>query len=1449
MSTPTPDSQAVFDRTFYRLTNEELADLGTAISSVRRAYWRKELKWDDLLSSKRVLLVSEAGCGKTYECRTQQQKLWHDGEAAFFLDLSVLATTPIEEILSGEEFKRLENWKHAQSDVATFFLDSIDELKLTRGKFDIALRRLRKLVDGQLARVRVIVTSRPVPFDRKLIVDQFPIPKPETVTAGASAFAEIAMRHSRPQVTDDDQESEGWSNVGLLPLSTSQMRALAVSQHVTNPDDLLRDIQRRNAEEFAERPQDLVELCADWRDLQRIRSHRDQVESNVATKLKPNAEREERTELSLERAQTLASRLALAAILMRKLTLRHDASSDDVEASESALDVSRLLPDASTDEHKTLLERPLFGFASYGRVRFHHRSVLEYLAAIRLEALLQRGVPMKSIKRLLFTETAQGLPVVRPSVRPVAAWLALSRDSVFDEIVSRDPPIVLDFGDPQSLRPDQRIRALDAFISRYREGEWRGLSIPHIQVRRFASPELADTIKRHWTAGIPNHEVRDLVLDLIAAGPIPECADIAHEVALDQDIPATLRSTAISVLVALNDPRLAAISEGMGSRPDLWNDEVTRRSFVHLFPQHLPLTILGNILARVREDKGAVGHLTYHLPNLIEGLASTDVDLDDLRSLLTQLVKNGVIWDPSRHPHLVTNRPDLLEALFAVCRRQADLGVRTSAWLTSTLLVLRLNGSRRGDNDRRVSLMKAIAELRPRAREEAFWAEDAFLSGMHPEPDPWHRLYTIARGGGMTLTPDSDLDWVHSRLANPDEPLIHRQMMLWALTTGLLHRHNEAPPTIENLRILVLDSAELTTMLEEMMKPRPLSDDMARHEREHAKRQRKEQRDTAKAHASWVAFWQEIIDHPEQLFQDTRASGTAWNLWCVMKRTGSESRSAGWNRAFIEEQFGKAVADRLRDSMLKVWRNDRPSLRSERPDGQKGTFLVRWQFGLAAIEAEAEDPNWAIKLSPQEAELACRYAPIQLNGFPSWLNAIAAAHPTAIDNVLGEEISHALFDTSNEDHSHVLQDINYASPAVAAVFLPRIRLWLETMLSGSTSNVRASETVTDHAIEIVLKVGNEDDRAFLESAVACFLEGGINVSGARGWLHLLFRLNPARATDFLEEGLADVVPEKDSDAVTWFARLFGRDNNRVYPKAPGFTPALRLRLTKLAYRHVRPSDDVRHEGTYTPDTRDNAENARNNLLGAVLDLSGTEGWVTKMAMIDDPLLAHFADRGRILAVEKAAEEADAAILSDMEFKTLDAHGEAPPNMRDAMFELLRDRLDDIDDVLLQDTSPREQWALIKDERIMRRAAARELNTMSNHLYTVDQEAATADEKETDIRLRSTSSSQQATIELKIGEKDRSAGDLHSALKDQLLTKYMAAEHSKSGCLMITVNSDRSWRHPDTNAQMSLAMLIDFLSAEAQRLERELGGAVRLMVRGLDLRPRLKREAVSRKAGA
>jgi hypothetical protein len=129
-----------------------------------------------------------------------------------------------------------------------------------------------------------------------------------------------------------------------------QSREFAVLQRVPDPDALLADIRRRDGEDFAERPQDLIELCSDWREHQRIRTHREQVETNIATKLKPSTERKERAALAQDKAMEGASRLALAAMLTRKLTLRHSAESDSIHASEAALDVSKILQNWGPDD-------------------------------------------------------------------------------------------------------------------------------------------------------------------------------------------------------------------------------------------------------------------------------------------------------------------------------------------------------------------------------------------------------------------------------------------------------------------------------------------------------------------------------------------------------------------------------------------------------------------------------------------------------------------------------------------------------------------------------------------------------------------------------------------------------------------------------------------------------------------------------------------------------------------------------------------------------------------------------------------------------------------------------------------------------------------------------------------------------------------------------------------
>ncbi|HKO70771.1 MAG TPA: hypothetical protein VJV58_07555 [Bradyrhizobium sp.] len=1400
-----------------------------------------------MLRSDRIVIVSEAGAGKTYECQAQQAKLWKAGAPAFFLELATLAGSSVREMLTPEEEKRFDGWLRSQSEVAIFFLDSIDELKLTLGSFDQALTRLGKALAGQLGRARIVVTTRPVPVDRELIAKRLPIPPSAEAAPSAEAFADIVMGLAKKK-TPEHTKPKAWRNVGLLPLSCEQISDFAVLQGISDPDLLLADIREREAEDFAERPQDLIELCTDWREHRRIRSHREQVETNIATKLKPSTERSERAELSQATAIEGASRLALAAMLTRKLTLRYSAETDRVRASEAALDVSKILTDWSAETRATLLERPLFGFASYGRVRFHHRSVVEFLAAKRLDELLARGISIKSIKRLLFTETAQGERIVRPSMRPVAAWLALSSDTIFDDIIALDPAVVLDHGDPHSLRPAQRSRALEAYVGRYGGGGWRGLGTPRIQVHRFACPELCTTVKRLWVTRIENREVRDLLLEMIAAGKIDGCADIAHSVAMDSTSTTHERGVAIESLLQLKDPRLDALSMSLEADVARWPDAIALYALVALFPTYLPIARLTNILRRVRENNLPGGALNYQLPRQIETASLSSDYLDELRRVLTALISDGITWEHEKEPHLRTKRPDLIAALVAICCRQALEGIRTEPWILSTSLVLRLSKEDHAERDGLTELRRALAGISADKREFAFWKADAQLQSLHQSKDAWDRVFYLLRQGGIQLSDETDAAWVRRRLSDPNEPLRHREMMLWTEMLLLNQDETDRRKLVEDLKSFVADAPSLVMILENQLKSQDHAAQLRRMEAENAKRAKHAERRTAKAHASWMAFWREIVRDPNAVFATDRAENTAWNLWQALDRSGQESRASGWNRGFIEEQFGRTVADRLRETMMAAWRKDKPTLRSERPDGKKDTFLLKWQFGLAGIAAEAEDANWAKHLMEQEAELACRYVPIELNGFPSWLESLAVEHPMAVDHVLGQELSSSLREVMDTNaYSILLQNISHASAIIAALFVPRIRAWVEEIAQAHTrSNSPESQQNLRQAIEILAKSGNDDDRAFLEMTATQRLADGIAVPFAKLWLPALLNLNPVAGVEVIENGLKDSTASKMGAGVQLFAGLFDRDYGGIgfALEEPGFTPSLLLRLLRLTYRHVRIEDDANHEGVYSPDTRDIAERARNMIFGALMATVGSDGWTAKLKMAADPLFAHLKDRAIALAQEKAAEEADSLAITEAEFAILDRTGESPPSTREAMFALMRDRLGDIDDLLLQEISPRELWASITDEHVMRRELTRALRDRGNQNYTIDQESVTADEKETDIRLRSTDSKQQGVIELKLAD-GRTGTDLFNTIKDQLLTKYMAPEECRAGCLLVTVATDRQWDHPKTGKRIGFEELIEMLNEEAERLSDELGGAAKLMARGLDLRPRLATEQAAR----
>ncbi|MDD5391891.1 MAG: hypothetical protein PHE17_02605 [Thiothrix sp.] len=1404
--------------------------------------WSKGATWNDLLQSKRVLLISEAGAGKTYECRTQVKHLRDKGEYAFFVELASLSLNDLRSSLDYDEEKDLDAWLSSQSDIATFFLDSIDELKLSRGSFELALKRLQKGIGNQLHRVRIVITTRPIPFDEQLVRRILPVPAAPEAESKEEIFAKTAMNDHRTSQIENKKNKEvsDWRTSALMPLSDEQIVEFVTGQGIDNPTDLMDDLRKRNAQEFARRPQDLIELCADWREYKRIRTHHDQVGSNVRIKLQARDDRPEPAELSVDKAVDGASRLALAMLVTRRWTIRHNAASDDIEQ-EAALNPAIILSDWNPDEPKALLERPLFGFASYGRVRFHHRSVWEYLAAERLKTLLRaHKITFRALKRLLFAQT-KGKTIVRPSMRPVAGWLALSENTIFEMLRDNEPAVLLDEGDPESLTPTQRIQALRAYVERYGVGGWRGLRVPHIQVHRFAFPELAEEITRCWKIGVENPEVREMLLALIEAGGIANCVEIAREVARNRNASYTERMNALDALISLSDPSLKDISAEIAHDEQQWPDSIARGAISRLFPNHISIQQLCWVLGRLEEKKHNIGDLSWQLSYLIADAKLDKPSLVEFRDELVRLVSDGLHWDEEWKP-FSCDRPHLSGALAAICLRGLSLET-SSAWLSASVLALRLQDREYGSDEVHQELHSRLRDLTAEDNERLFWAENSLLQVLQGTDDPKKRFVEIIRYGGIVeLRVERDLTWIKDALGDTTRPYNDRALVL-EIALRLSHGQEKWRSHLSTLNALVRDQPTLLAVIGEWLQPPKHNTENLHWEKEQAKRKEQRVRKEAKNRASWIQFQREIAGHPERVFSPERSWNTAWDLWRVMGHDKEGSKTSGWNRRFIEKQFGKQTADRLRLTLIDIWRKENPTLPSERPENERNTYLIRWRLGLAAIYAEAEDPQWAIKLSEKEAELAARYVAMGFNGLPHWVEQLVIAHENVVDRILGQELSWELSQGfEGQAYSMLLQDICHASEAVAKVFLPRLRRWLDSQENTSDDETALKNIASRmrKVIDVLMKYGDEEMLAHVRTLAQQHLNNDLPRELVFVWLPILIKLSPDLGIAALEERLQSVEPAKRSEAVTWFSVLFGDRHEPISLSGAAFTPQLLLRLLRLAYFHVRYNDDTEHEGSYTPDTRDHAERAREYILNTLLGLKGENGWAAKLEMAADPLFAHFKDRILAIAEENWAQEIDSEVLDEMQAVALDRAGEAPPSTNSAMFAILNDRLSDLDDLLLSDISPREAWAGITEERVMRREIARELKHVANNLYTVDQESVTADEKETDIRLRSTASNHEAIIELKLAD-GRYGRDLRDTIYDQLVKKYMAAEASRSGCLLITLAKDRQWDHPDNGQRIGLIELEALLRAEAKRVEEAMGGSVALVVHILDLRSRLSKE--------
>ena len=197
------------------------------------------------------------------------------------------------------------------------------------------------------------------------------------------------------------------------------------------------------------------------------------------------------------------------------------------------------------------------------------------------------------------------------------------------------------------------------------------------------------------------------------------------------------------------------------------------------------------------------------------------------------------------------------------------------------------------------------------------------------------------------------------------------------------------------------------------------------------------------------------------------------------------------------------------------------------------------------------------------------------------------------------------------------------------------------------------------------------------------------------------------------------------------------------------------------------------------DAREDAQNARHNLLSKLCDIPGAETCRALNSLAGEPDFASMADYLKSQARRRAAADAEGPSYTEEEVIALYKNHEIPPVDQDGAFDVMMGRLEDIADELANgDFSDSELIARAEREDLVQKTLAMRLQASAKGLYRVTREEEVVERKRPDIRLHFSGSNQKTAVEVKIAEK-YSTNDLEIALRCQL-TGYLRGADCKAG---------------------------------------------------------------------
>ncbi|WP_430244902.1 hypothetical protein [Neorhizobium sp. DAR64861/K0K2] len=1427
------------NRTFHELSRYAS---GSDDNDVLQAiYVGNSLTWEELLTEYRVVILSEAGSGKTEEIRQTAKRLRDEGKDAFFLRLENIPSH-FEDAFEEGTVEQFDQWL-ASGREGWLLLDSVDEARLRHAHdFELAIKKLGNRIRLGLDRAHLILTGRASAWRPKTDLEKCkrylpfaPIVEAATpdVAAGDADFfdfdeGEQSASKGRAGSTEASAEQNATAPfriVTLDHLTKDQVNLFAQRRGIIDSHDFIDAIERADAWSFTTRPQDLEDLIVFWLDRRLIGGRLEIMRNSIERRLKERDQnRADTLPLSYEKALAGARLLAAATTLGSNPAIQVPDEAEDLQG----ISVEKVLPGWTASERKALLQRPVFDPPTYGAVRFHHRTVREYLTAEWLNELLIHPTSRRVVEDMFF-KAQYGEEIVVPLTRPVLPWLALFDEKIRERVAKVAPEVLFEGGDPAALPLPLRRRILDDVTSEIAQSNTPKSPTSIAAVQRFANRDLGADIRRLLCQYEDVEDAAAFLLRMIWLGQINDALPEAKRQAFKATAGTYRRIAAFRAVKEVGAPsdigdvRNAVLREATTIRRE-WVSELIRDLKAGEAEVRWLLSAISKAAVSQRYTLDMLG-------DAVEKFV-LQAPVDQLQSLIGGFYELLV-----RPPHidagyapvskeftwLLQSSVKALERL-VVERNPASLSLAALGIIHMAHSVKHFAHDLRETKTDLPNLVPAWSEL----NRASFWFEIAEARRSR-RGNAITSYWQASRFGQFWSFGADDFDYllgeIHSRSVS-DDKLVALSAASQSYIQGGRRRDQ-----YERLKSATKDDPMLLHQFRAFMDPPPpraISTQEARWQVQMKARERREKSNRLRAREQ---IRQQVDTIKDPGFNNPNdISRTQWYLQHQIRE--QSDRTGKWatgNWRALEPEFGEEVARAFRDGAIAHWRRAVPKLLSEGAEANQTPASV--VFGLTGLAIDSlETLHWEQTLSREEALLAARYAMHELNGFPDWFPRLYMVHTDSISDFLMHEIEFEINRGGEEGMHYIVDDLAWSGQWAWPVLGPRI---LDLLQKFEPKNAEALNKL----IEVVLN--SAVDSASIGALVKRRLDSRHTLRHPVQWYTVWTGIDPEKAVPAFEKYLLGLPNEqaKSNAAMSYITHLFGdKHHEKPLARAAFRTPPILRDLYVLMHRYIRRADDIdrANGGVYSPTLRDKAQDARNAIFNVLNGIPGKDAYIAMIEIAEAESDTSTKSWIRFRAHEKAELEGNLAPWTPEQIRDFHDKQDRTPSNHTDLADLVVNRILDLkDDLENGDSSIARILMSVDEETDMRNFLGREFREKAAGRYCLSQEGEPADPKSTELRFQGICFDGPFPVETRLAD-NWTGTELFERLENQLSGECLGDRRSSRGAFLMVYQGNRAtWELPN-GRQMSFDGLVEALKKHWIDLSPSYPNVDELTIIGLDL---------------